>query len=180
MVGPPPRKSGNRSIWRGLLRAARLVALVVYALLTATGALMSPGLSLALGVLFAVIGAALVVSLHRGAAEDLPPLPHPLAAGIGVVPYPPRFAGTATLGANPRHRDRSGSGAGRRGRRAVDRLPARSLAGPSGRDRESGEGRAVDAPGPAGQYRPTSSSPSGGVPRPLVALAAANSCWRFG
>jgi hypothetical protein len=99
MVGPPPRKWADRSLCRGLLRAARSLALAVYALLTATGALMSPGISLLLGVLLAIIGAELVASLHQ-AAEDLPPLPHPLVAGASVGSLPAAVAGTTTLGAN--------------------------------------------------------------------------------
>jgi hypothetical protein len=73
---------------------------VVYALLTAMGALMSPGISLLLGVLLAVIGAELMTSLHQ-AAEDLPRLPHPLVAGVGVGSLPAAVAGTTTLGASP-------------------------------------------------------------------------------
>jgi hypothetical protein len=76
------------------------VSLVVYALLTATGALMSPVISLALGVLLTIICAELVATLHQ-AAEDLPPLPHPLVAGISVGSLPAAVAGTTTLGASP-------------------------------------------------------------------------------
>jgi hypothetical protein len=100
MVGPPPRKSGDRILWRGPLRAARSLALVVYVLLTATGALTSPEISLLLGVLLAIIGAELMASLHQ-AAGDLPPLPHPLVAGVSVGSLPAAVAGTTTLGASP-------------------------------------------------------------------------------
>lgn len=100
MAGPPPRKWADRSLWRGPLRAARSLALVVHALLTAIGALMSPGISLVLGVLLAIIGAELVASLHQ-APEDLPRLPHPLVAGVGVGSLPAAVVGTATLGASP-------------------------------------------------------------------------------
>jgi hypothetical protein len=73
---------------------------VVYALLTATGAVLFPGLSLAVGVLVGIIGAALVASLHQ-AADDPPRLPHPLVAGVAVGSLPAAVAGTAALGASP-------------------------------------------------------------------------------
>jgi hypothetical protein len=100
MLGPLPRKCGDRTMWRGLLRAARSLALVVYVLLIATGALTSPQISLLLGVLLAIIGAELVASLHQ-AAEDLPALPHPLVAGVSVGSLPAAVAGTTALGASP-------------------------------------------------------------------------------
>jgi hypothetical protein len=96
MVGPPP-KSNDRGSWRAILRAARSLAFVVYAVLTAMGALMLPGLALALGVPFALIGGALVALLHKD-AERLPPLPHPLVAGLCVGSLPVAVAGTTALG----------------------------------------------------------------------------------
>ena len=99
MVGPPSGTSGTWGLWRGPLRMVRSVALVIYAGLTANGALLSPRSSLALGGLFAFTGAALVASLHRCAVDGLSPLPHPLVAGIGAGCLPAAVAGTTTLGA---------------------------------------------------------------------------------
>ena len=98
MVGPLPGKSGNRGRWRGILRAAASLALVVFTVLTAIGVLMFPGVSLALGVPLAVIGGALVALLHKD-AESLPPLPHPLVAGSCLGSLPAAAAGTTALGA---------------------------------------------------------------------------------
>lgn len=99
MTGPRIGDLGAGTIWPRLRQALKTSALVLYGIAAASGALFSPLISVALGVTFAVTGAAVVALLHQCPADDLPPPPHPLAAGAALACLPAAIAGISTLGA---------------------------------------------------------------------------------
>jgi hypothetical protein len=97
-VSASPVSLSARSLGRHLLRSVRGVATVSLVPLAALGAVTAPQASLLLGAVFAALTGALVHSVRRGAAVDLPPLPHPAVAAVAMAPLPAAVAGAAVFG----------------------------------------------------------------------------------
>lgn len=100
MTTDPPRGStGARRPRRRRSRAATTGALLVLVPLAAVGVVVDPGVSLAIGAIFAACAWAFVWAMHRDPGGDAWPPAHPATFAAWAALLPPALAGGAVVGA---------------------------------------------------------------------------------
>lgn len=81
-----------------LLGETRRVALVLYLVLIAGGALFRPSTALMYGIALGTAAGGLIAMLARRTSDDLPPLPHPILVGAVIAGLPAAGSGAPLLG----------------------------------------------------------------------------------